>query len=114
MSLSYKTSVKLKEAEFPQENMEYYFEGNTDYPRSVENDYFNNGYGEDIYCACPTLDELIEECENQLSSICNTGNGPDKTWTVYGFSNKTKHQIFIEGPTLSEAVANLWLILNKK
>lgn len=52
----------------------------------------------------PTLEKLIEAC-GDFAALCKASNG---SWTAESWSD---HEV--TGPTPIEAVANLWLALNK-
>lgn len=54
----------------------------------------------------PTLSELIEACGGNAKVLMNKGDGTGWAYAVDGIG---KH-----GSTPEEAVANLWLELNKK
>jgi len=56
----------------------------------------------------PTLSELIEACGRDFDRLERIGN--TNTWNVKGFFS----DIETEGETPEEAVAKLWLELNKK
>jgi hypothetical protein len=102
--LSYELCKQLKEAGFPQEG-EYYFDFEKDKNifvlRGIESDYFE---GIDKIL-CPTLSELIEACGDNL-------------WYSMGKINEMyvviKDGQCFQGTSREEAVANLWLELNKK
>ena len=66
----------------------------------------------------PTLSELIEACGKP-----NRKGNPyfrsihqltQKKWIAYGWLKDNEDKIFAQGTTPEEAVANLWLELNKK
>jgi hypothetical protein len=63
----------------------------------------------------PTLSELIEACGDRFGHLARQKAGDDKFyWTAYEYS---KHGDFAYGfhfQTPEEAVAKLWLSLNKK
>ena len=72
------------------------------------------------YVEVPTLEELIEACGDRLENIIRSGS----TWSVnqepHYEDNSSGEDVFdsmqggYEGKTLIEAVANLWLALNKE
>ena len=66
--------------------------------------------GDRVYL--PTLEELIEACGDEFRGL-EVGDWPaeDKSHIWYA---KSKSQVIAEGSTPEEAVANLWLELNKK
>ncbi len=92
--MTYETAKNLKDAGFP--TMQH-----SQCSRCVP-----GWNGEDNICI-PTLEELIEACGDRFESLENN-NG----WIASGGSNK--NIIIKVGITPSEAVANLWLELNKK
>lgn len=60
---------------------------------------------------CPTLSELIEACGDKFKKLWRHTNG---NWTAY-VGTKTGKDVFTkDGATAEEAVANLWLALNRK
>tara|TARA_R110000851_G_C12848934_1_gene542599 strand:- start:19 stop:336 length:318 start_codon:yes stop_codon:yes gene_type:complete len=60
----------------------------------------------------PTLSELIEACGNRLTIIENWGGRVDSGWSAY--ENEIDDLgIESKGKTPEEAVAKLWLELNK-
>lgn len=60
----------------------------------------------------PTLSELIEACGNGFTGLFRTTNYSSKNqWLA---ENDTKNGSSHHGETAEEAVANLWLALNKK
>ena len=59
---------------------------------------------EDVFIYAPTLEELIEACGKDFFNVTFTG----ETYSASGM------RIGVSGKTPSEAVANLWLKLNKK
>ncbi|MCP3684593.1 MAG: hypothetical protein GY861_18150 [bacterium] len=124
--MNYELAKKLKDAGFPQEikaGEHYYtFEG---HPRlgvpyqNAENTSFidiTDEMGKLIdYVKIPTLSELIDACGDGFEELTNTkqvfGNiNPDEEWYARG---KPKKVSFGFGKTRKEAVAKLWLKLNK-
>ena len=96
--MNYKLALKLQEAGFPQESWDFLALGEP----------FKK----------PTLEELIEACGvsfGRLDHVLVEGN---EAWVAY--SSKIENEInvpayiFQQGSTSTEAVANLWLALNKK
>ena len=63
----------------------------------------------------PTLSQLIEACGERLEGLIHQINGGDSEWVATqfqphgGVGTRTA-----SGPTPEEAVARLWLALNKK
>lgn len=86
--MPYALALKLKEAGFRQDGEGTYIPlGNKPYPYD------------------PTLDELIEACGDSFSHL--TKARYSQTWTAQG--HPIKDQLFGNGSTAREAVANLWL-----
>ena len=99
--MNYELALKLSNARFP-------FNSYRDWDKS---DYFwypcldfTKQERRKLYI--PTLEELIEECGDNLIDLTRTDDG----WTTNSENSLTQ----IEGKTPTEAVANLWLALNKK
>ncbi len=90
--ISYELAKALKDAGFPQIGRSHDFE--------------NNGRIESL--RTPSLEELIEACGHNIESIIQRGNGNDDNWEA-----RSKTQRF-NATTLKEAVARLWIALNKK
>ena len=88
--ITYELAKKLKNAGFPQ-NI----------------DYGNSFYEEGEEVASPSLSELIEVCGNKFSNLERGTNG---YWKV---QNNNEPFIRCINSTPEEAVANLWLELNK-
>lgn len=57
----------------------------------------------------PTLEELVEACGDDFRAIHSPQDMNTEMW-IAGGMNKS----FVEGRTPTEAVARLWLALNKK
>ena len=94
--MNYELANKLKDAGFLFK--EYYLEQHSGKDSELK---WNNKFWE-----YPTLEELIEECGDNLIDLTRTDDG----WTTNSENSLTQ----IEGKTPTEAVANLWLALNKK
>jgi hypothetical protein len=63
----------------------------------------------------PTLEELIEACGDTSFILGRTAKrGPNNfsDWSAQAYDSKTR--TFADGATPTEAVARLWLALNKK
>lgn len=99
--MNYETALKLKNAGFPQ--------------TTPSGNYRNGHYiveGKET-CYDPTLEELIEGCGegfDRLWKVDKSYDGGNTKWCATG-SNDFNDGC---GPTPSEAVANLYLALNKK
>ncbi len=92
MKIEYELAKKLKDAGFPQDG---YFDYEFDLAR-------------------PTLSELIEACGDRFHSLLRYVPQVDEIdliWRAYGYDDD---QITARGKIPEEAVANLWLELNKK
>ena len=88
--MNYELAKKLKDAGFPQKG-----NGFTLYP--------NDGIHTEV--SFPTLSELIEECGGNSKALIQQNN---KTMWEYAIDGRGAI-----GQTPEEAVANLWLELNK-
>jgi len=101
--MDYKLAKELKDAGFP---LKPHFERGKD---TADNEY-----------ELPTLSELIEACGDSLiihgpgtSDINENYYYPSMTlWTA--FYQRGSNEVRTEGSTPEEAVARLWLALNKK
>jgi len=114
--ISYELAKKLKDAGFPQTGNGSYLEGN------VEEDEGGVITTNSVYT--PTLSELIEACGDRFYGLVRREHDYDKwsastsTWTA---DAAIRHERYIKqdlfcsatGETKEEAVANLWLELNK-
>lgn len=105
--MTFETAKKLKDAGFPQtgENMVSHLSMKEKFNASI--------MGESLgYVCIPTLSELIEACKNELDEIIIyiTYNLTE----VQGINPTYGYDLSVEGSTPEEAVANLWLELNKK
>ncbi len=94
--MNYELCKKLKEAGYNQDGSDFviYDNGETEYTRDG---YFTTGA-----VACPTLNELIEACGNRFTSPIME---EPKRW-------KTVENKYFS--TLEEAIAALYIALNKK
>jgi len=97
--MKYETAKKLKEAGFPFRK----YEGKEEKPNLWDIEY-EGGSFESLYI--PTLSELIEACGEDFRLLCQDGKN---YWSATSLKNYIEH-----GSTPEEAVANLWLELNKK
>lgn len=109
--MNYELAKKLKDAGFP---MKIAF-GTIDLLPSDNPDYYNH-----VHSYLPTLSELIESCGTDFSELHKKHINPV-------FHMVTKHEfisewyctggkdgeLFSEGDTSEEAVANLWLKLHE-
>lgn len=95
--LSYESALELKKSGFPQPTLD--FKGEYIFPHK------NAPLNTQVYD--PTLEELIEECGKELKGLHQLFGQPAK-WMAQGWVRA------FFGPTPKEAVARLWLALNKK
>lgn len=99
--INYELARALRDAGFPQElKRGYLSSGKTPVNQSIIA----------AQCYFPTLEELIWACEPYLFKIVKT---PLSKWEVE-VSQRDTPIIYAQGSTPSEAVANLWLALNKQ
>ena len=64
------------------------------------------------YVQSPQLGELIEACGDRFGSLYRFNDDPE--WYAYRAGTRTKEHGEFDGKTPEEAVARLWLALNKK
>ncbi len=99
--MTYELAKKLKDAGFPFKKCSF-----PDYPSGCSAELFYEYH-------FPTLSELIEACGAPFGLVYSHSG---KLWSAY--TNKQKKGIWLgkddTGNTPEEAVANLWLELNKK
>jgi hypothetical protein len=103
--MTYELSIELKNAGFPQKGDWYY--GMIAGEPIIFTDYDESCFNVEKLCVAPTLEELIEACGDGFYRLMRIS---DKVWDVKGEGVKD----WCSGSTPSEAVANLWLALNKK
>jgi len=96
--MNYELAQKLKEAGFPKDNFIIHYP-NKKYPKR------------EGQSGTPTLSELIEACSHSFFALFEgVGN-----WVAYvGYMENGSYEKMGKGKTPEEAVANLWLELNKK
>ncbi len=105
--MTYELAKELKDAGFPQkERGDCVHNSNTEWGTSC--DCFSTG----DYAYVPTLSELIEACGSNDAFVLFRRE-IDGVWTASGSEGKTNDSDK-EGSTPEEAVARLWLALNKK
>lgn len=73
-------------------------------------EYLGTIEGKERTVYIPTLEELIEACGNEFANLGRTENG----WVALADRPGLEIPVTAQKPTPSEAVANLWLALNKK
>ena len=113
MNLSYETALELKNAGFPQRyedrlGREYYMEDSSDrdhilITHSNARISLDNALDDEQLTFVPTLSELVEACGDGFECLMRQ----DGVW----IANHANHA---HGSTPEEAVARLWLALNKK
>lgn len=109
--MNYKLAKKLFDAGFPQRDWGDVYSCEEGHelmmiPQRLRAIPAGINVGETI--SCPTLSELIGMCGNDFGSLEKTDSAP--MWHAVKYPlNKVGH-----GETPEEAVANLWLELNKK
>lgn len=101
--MTYELALKLKAAGFPLK------EGWVD---SRECFKLPDGTGDTVVCQVPTLEELIEACGNDFWHVEHV------MATTYDFWRAEGHPLVVDssvgkGSNALEAVARLWLALNK-
>lgn len=96
--MNYKLAKKLKDAGFPQESQVS--------PSICDEGSLRNYNIEP--CFYPTLSELIEACGDEIVLVKFK---EDNTWCA---GTNIDYYADVEGETPEEAVATLWLELNKK
>lgn len=106
--ITYELAKKLKDAGFPQEP---YRDGKGFSHKQVSLE------GGDLV-KIPYLEDLIDACGDKLGRVEHVMmRGVEETWISY--SSKVENKLDIaayivqQGSTPSEAIANLWLALNK-
>lgn len=109
--ITYELAKQLKDVGFPQD----YKNG-----EMLDDGLDNDGYGPEIAYA-PTLEELIEACGNPFMLVWYEGKKEDRkdyktdykgVWQAFDDTDSVCDNT-AEGDTHSEAVAKLWLKLNK-
>ena len=111
--MTYQLAKKLKDAGFPQGNTVITNNEKCDNPdclRGHEAMYCHSAYA-------PALSELIEACRDGFRELVRDTSTSEIIWecNVYAdVDEKIEPNSWTEGNTPEEAVANLWLELNKK
>lgn len=103
MSINYELAKELKEAGFKMQKLDDW--NMVECPFRWGHFMHSDG----IPYIFPTLSELIEACGDNLYALYNHVS----SWQAYSNSDLWDTEIS-EGETPEEAVARLWLILNKK
>ena len=97
--LSYEKCKELKDAGFPQATVGWGYLDKTDVAKFI---VMSDG---PILCICPTLEELIEACGRKFRKLVRWSDTLSEAYSRTGY--------VCEGEAPVEAVANLWLALNK-
>lgn len=104
--MNYELVKQLKDAGFPQKGKGTYVEIPY-HPESLKNKKYNQDqFKEAIYV--PTLSELIEACGDGFLNMYKTKDG------IFHCVNPFEDKDDEVGSTPEEAVARLWLAINKK
>lgn len=106
--MDYELAKKLKEANFPNKNI-YFIE---EIPDSYINDTLVKG-SPSRWENLPTLEELIEACGGGFEGLVKS----DNEWIAYSYDKvygMSIISVFFLGKNPTEAVAKLWLELNKE
>lgn len=127
--MEYSLAKELKDMGFPQRTKFYYvsrqFENYRDGNVIEVEPYLRYGHGgwvSDVCTAAPTLSELIEVCGEDFGGLEQYSEAPaDEHWEamsarIWILEPKAKNPQFdhvVYGSTPTEAVARLWLALNK-
>lgn len=111
--MNYELAVKLKDAGFPQKDVttpilfrEPDSNGNVESARAIDGVY------------APTLEDLIEACGDRFGKLLSPTyreryDGRRDHWTALSDDDRTD-MYDVEGKTPEEAVANLWLTINRR
>lgn len=118
--ITYELAKKLKDAGFPQDTEWILYNSPTYYERWIRILYRKPGTTSNTFevgsteLSCPTLSELIDACGKNFRML--SYDQPYVQWVAHGErENKKDISLFTnDGKTPEEAVANLWLELNKK
>lgn len=102
--MTYELAKQLKDAGFPQKSYDndcvYITESESLVPYKI----YNGAY-------CPTLSKLIEACGNEFGCLSQTFFlSKPSGWTAVDYETDD----WVKGDTPEEAVAKLWLSLNKE
>lgn len=99
--MNYELAKKLKEAGFPQDIDDY-------------DGYFWSGKNKNDLIIIPSLSKLIKVCGDRFDSLFNASVRENIDWKASAWKDETSSSLEEEhGKTPAEAVANLWLKLNK-
>ena len=110
----YELAKKLKDAGFPEDKFDRVYTGRME---ELINDIDGSPtglMGAESYLA-PRLEQLIEACGDEFGGLERTYNYLGNTIEWCAFQTKIDSKdMYCVGPVPEEAVANLWLELNKK
>jgi len=109
--MTYKLAKQLKDAGFPQDKDKegnWYCKGDDDKQR-LEIMHYQNSDGSHVYV--PTLSELIESCGDNFSSI--EKKKYKAGWIAEAVPEEGGDWSYAEAKIPEEAIAKLWLALNK-
>lgn len=116
MSINYELAKRLKDAGFPQKEEDN--SGLISFYISPRGSIIRWDYRDDEDVFLPTLSELIEACLSEKVddwfSLNENWYEGSKTWRACMNHGVTRPEDDGYGSTPEEAVANLWLELNKK
>lgn len=119
--MDYKLAKELKEAGFPQKTEWYWINWGESWVRETPDHFevMDNEFGksrpfrEMESISCPTLSELIEACGVRFNYLLQQ----EDKWVATDYREGTTDEYGSNtriGKTPEEAVARLWLALNKK
>jgi hypothetical protein len=116
--MDYKLAKQLKEAGFPQERGGYYFNGEYG-SYNVEDEKIRHPLDYNLVTKDPSLEELIEAVSNHPVNRRDIGiHGGGDNWTAWArktlLDENGDGDRYCVGSTPTEAVAKLYLELNKK
>lgn len=107
--MNYELALKLKKAWYPQNKMDGTIVNSGVFYEDENGTHLDSAYA-------PTLSELIEACGDRFGSL--TKNIKQSVWYCTEVKGKDDYQYELvsgsERSSAEEAVANLWLSLNKK
>ena len=101
--MTYELAKQLKDSGFPLKQCENDFE--CDHEHVMKDAH-------EIFCLAPTLSELIEACGDDFEGLTKVDK--QNNWWVDRRGNWPDGEAIYGGSTPEEAVAKLWLALNKK
>lgn len=108
--MNYELAKELKDAGFPQKDTLFVIR-KKEQGLTFKNTFSNIEVGDD-WIAAPSLSELIDACGNDFGDLL--WNPKSKKWSAHTQKLPIQEGHYSSGPTPEEAVAKLWLILNKK